>query len=658
MVCKAEELLESIRAKEKTARTNKPIYTAAANELVTMIRERKAKLVATAENDNSSVTKGSIQFSVDKSAPDRLGGRFALLMEEDVKAISKEVASLVESGKIKLMESVDIKELLRTNEGRYSYSIVGESSRLARKTGLATAQKMLSEGDMPDKIKEATGWFLDKDAKWKFALRTVPKPTPVLNKLREGRQYRLRDLVDYKELFNNYPGISNLNVTVVGAKDLNAAKGQYDPTTNTVTLALPASYLLDIATGKTPNLNSILNTLGHEVQHAIQEIENFAKGGDLNVVKNHPKYLYLEKIKDVYEEAIRDIRPEISELFEIAAKGEKEAKENATRKIRGIITDRVTAIMKAKFNYKDEQISKAVNYARKYQLHNATPKQIAFIVYNNLLGEVEARTAGAMWIGETYDSSQYENIVKRWGRNVSASVVQALYDKETKQVILNEDVLEADNVNGVVYHEVGVHMYADVIRSNEFLQDKAVKLLDKGLKSSNAKVREFFVGVSKRLEEAGEVNNKEEVLAYLVEEGFNSLENHQLFNPEDRLDQALSKMRKILPVVVVDLIIEVVKSFVSKMEKLTNGDVNKIKTLAGKGLTGLTYDLGLQAEYNQIINLVRKGTKEVADKYKVLSKKAESGTVRPSWATPELMAKLIGDNTVAAVYNNLTKNCN
>lgn len=615
------------------------------------------------EDDDNYVADGPIQFSVDKSAPGRLDGGFALLTEEDVRAVSPEVSHLVDAGKIKLADSSTIQEMISAAPDSYNYSIVGESSRLARKMGLDIAQKMLSEGKPLDEVKEATGWYLDKDAKWKFALKTVPKPTHLLSKLAAGQEYMLKDLVSYKELFDSYPGLGNLKVVALKFKGLtgkgvDGAKGSYDPRTHTIELAIPTKYALDRAVGKDPDTDGILNTLGHEVQHAIQEIENFAKGGSLDSVKSHPKHKYLEKISELYQAVIKKVRPEISGLFEIAVNGEKEEKEAATKEIRAKITAQATMLMKTLYKYDDEQVAKAIAHAKKYQLHSATPEQITFIVYSHLLGEVEARAAGAMWVGETYDTSSYENIVERWGNNISASTIQALYNKETKQVILNDDVLESGKVEGVVYHEVGVHMYADVIRSNEFLQDKAVKLLDRGLKSGNTKVREFFVGVSKRLEEAGEVNNKEETLAYLVEEGFNTLENHELFDPKDRLDQALNKMRKIIPAIVVDLITEVIKAFVGKMKNLTRRDVNKVKAVARGGLTGLTYDLELQADYNQIVNLVRKGTKEVADKYKAVPKKVEEeSTGLPSWATPELMARLRGDNTVATVYNNLTENC-
>lgn len=675
MTCKVNELIVKLKIKEQSARSKRSVYTAAISQITAMANERKAKdedlvkkatlktsvsedmddlteeetlaleRILDSKHDDNYVAEGPIQFSIDKSAIDRLSDDPTILFELTVKAISPEISHLVDAGKIELHSSDSIQEMIGENSDKYSYSIVGENARQARKMGLATAQKMFEEGSMPDEVQKATGWYLDKDAKWKFALNSTPKATPLLSKLEAGKEYMLKDLISYKELFDNYPGLSTLKVKVVKSKALGKASGQYNVMTNTITLP---NYSADMAMGKSQDVvnKGRLSTLGHEVQHAIQEIENFAKGGNLDTAKSHVMFRYLEKLRKLYESVVEEIRPEVGELLETAANGTKEEKEAAAKEIRDKVTAKATMLMKVMFKYDNSQTEKATAYAKKFKLHTATPEQLAYMVYFHLLGEVEARTAGAMWVGETYDTGSYENIVHRLEHPTSASIVQALYNKETKQVILNEEVLTDDKVEGVVYHEVGVHMYADVIRSNELLQDKAVKLLERGLKSSNAGVKGFFVGVSKRLEEAKEVGNKEEVLAYLVEEGFNTLENHELFNPEDRLDQALSKMRKILPAVVVDLITEVVKAFVGKMEKLTKKNVDKVKMLAGKGLTGLTYDLGLQADYNQIINLVRKGTKEIADKYEAIPEEV----VNDKWTLlgREFLAKLRSADKSAA----------
>ena len=597
MTCKAAELLSVLKAKEAKARGNKNTYKEAIAEVEKMLQGRKKLPV----------------FSIDKGIPERLDGGIAMLMEEHVKKVSPSIASLVDSGKIVLADFEAIADLIKRNGENYSYSVVGENARQARKNGLTKAQNMLMEGSTLEEVKEATGWYIGNDAKWRFELRSDPKPTEQLSKLKIGKSYKLSDLVDYKELFDNYPGIRNLRVDVVTRDTMEGATGEYDPTINVVRLSLPKEYLMNVIGGVKPNLRKVLDTLGHEVQHSIQEIENFARGGNLDSAKAHVKYKYLEKIRQIYDDVVKDIRTTTPELVEAVMRGVD--KENAIKELRKVIEEKSRVALQEYYNNKDSAVDKAMNEARKYQLVSKTSRDLAVMIYKNLLGEVEARAMGAKWSGESYDTSKYENLLSVQGRAISSDTVQALYDNENKVVVLNEDALERSKVEGVVYHEVGVHMYADLIADNKDAQDRAVKLLQLGLKSGNEKIRNFFTGVSKRLEEAGEVNNKEEVLAYLIEEGFNTLENHELFNPKDRLDQALDKMRKILPAAVVNLIAEIVTAFVGKMKELTKQDVGKVSKLANGGLSGLTYDLGLQAEYNDIVSMVKKGTEELANKF-------------------------------------------
>ena len=70
------------------------------------------------------------------------------------------------------------------------------------------------------------------------------------------------DLLDHPQLFKQYPGLKNIKVRFM--QDSGATKGLYNPQTNTI--ELPAN-------------NIDKSTLLHEIQHAIQQREGFARGG-------------------------------------------------------------------------------------------------------------------------------------------------------------------------------------------------------------------------------------------------------------------------------------------------------------------------------------------------------------------------------------------
>ena len=73
---------------------------------------------------------------------------------------------------------------------------------------------------------------------------------------------RLKDYIDHPELFEAYPGLRDMTVAFANID----ARGEYDPIENRITLSNRLSS------------DEAKSTLIHEIQHAIQEIEGFAKG--------------------------------------------------------------------------------------------------------------------------------------------------------------------------------------------------------------------------------------------------------------------------------------------------------------------------------------------------------------------------------------------
>lgn len=105
-----------------------------------------------------------------------------------------------------------------------------------------------------------------KKAEKEFDLPRVKATVERLQSALEHNQFRLGDLLDHSELYKNYPDIADIKVTLDSTRK--AGSGSFNPQTNTITIS--------------GNPFSQKDLFLHEVQHAIQQIEGFASGGNPN----------------------------------------------------------------------------------------------------------------------------------------------------------------------------------------------------------------------------------------------------------------------------------------------------------------------------------------------------------------------------------------
>ena len=136
-------------------------------------------------------------------------------------------------------------------------SFAGEKAITVNVGKLDQAKAMLEKGADEVEIWQKTGWFKDKDGAWKFEIGD--------SKARLNPNFksggRLSELLEHKELFKAYPELKDIKIKkIIDEKGENL--GYYDPNKKEIAI------------------NSIgdKSTLMHEVQHAIQNIEGFAKG--------------------------------------------------------------------------------------------------------------------------------------------------------------------------------------------------------------------------------------------------------------------------------------------------------------------------------------------------------------------------------------------
>lgn len=148
-------------------------------------------------------------------------------------------------------------------------SFAGVVSKTLPKEELKMAQKLESEGVHPDDIWKQTGFFKDKsDGRWRYEISDEGSSLTDRD-WKFGDKGKLSEFFDHPELYKAYPDLKNTNFEV---KDLGPGSlGGYDPNTKTIIINPKALGGSDTA---------IIDTIHHELQHRIQDIEGFTSGSN------------------------------------------------------------------------------------------------------------------------------------------------------------------------------------------------------------------------------------------------------------------------------------------------------------------------------------------------------------------------------------------
>lgn len=153
-------------------------------------------------------------------------------------------------------------------------SYAGERAQMPQfmRDSLETAQAMAAAGKTSEEIRAVTGWFPGKyDGKMRWEIPDEGATwTEMARGLLQGTgetQVRLSDVLKHDALFDAYPDLKNV---VVSVQNL----GTGDSTAEWVPYANAVILNRDILRGGGDTISAVL----HELQHAIQGVEGFAKG--------------------------------------------------------------------------------------------------------------------------------------------------------------------------------------------------------------------------------------------------------------------------------------------------------------------------------------------------------------------------------------------
>ena len=166
---------------------------------------------------------------------------------------------------------------------RMSYG--GETAWDADIPALTAAINMEKEGTDPETIRLDTGWFRGMDGQWRFEIDDSEMQLrdgwrSSLAKQQSGDGMTLNDLISHENLFNQYPDLKYIDI----AFDINeesSTLGQYQAPTGYSHFKGPdrdGHISLNEQLLQPGREGELLDTLIHEVQHAIQDTENFTRG--------------------------------------------------------------------------------------------------------------------------------------------------------------------------------------------------------------------------------------------------------------------------------------------------------------------------------------------------------------------------------------------
>ena len=189
----------------------------------------------------------------------------------------------------------------RTTRGppaeRYTYG--GESAWDGDFTALELAEGLEREGESNETIRQSTGWFRGMDGKWRFEIDDSPMELrrdfrDFLDNQGTERGMQLSNLIYHSDLFNQYPETAGIDVAFDIHKDSDTNGRWMGWHGGEGFISLNEELLEEGREGE------LLDTLIHELQHAIQDAEGFTRG-------SNPQY-WERRIQEGYDNRTAESR--------------------------------------------------------------------------------------------------------------------------------------------------------------------------------------------------------------------------------------------------------------------------------------------------------------------------------------------------------------
>jgi len=151
----------------------------------------------------------------------------------------------------------------------------GINALTADKEALAKAQQMIAQGVEPAKVWHETGWGQGADGKWRFEIddSNAQFTSDAIKELRNKNGKTQGAIFPHQDLAAAYPESSDIWTVKQGGDGASYRSGEMGKS-DMISIGIPKRGATDLSDLRRSNL--------HELQHAIQEREGFARGGNMN----------------------------------------------------------------------------------------------------------------------------------------------------------------------------------------------------------------------------------------------------------------------------------------------------------------------------------------------------------------------------------------
>ena len=316
-----------------------------------------------------------------------------------------------------------------------------------RMDNLDVAKQMEEAKKDAKAIKLATGWERGADGKWRYEM-----PDAKIKDMKDiggghiVKRYeddmlwnggKLSKVIDAPELFKAYPQLKDVRIETDAIMNDMPSNGEYNSKTNTIT----------IHADELKYMNGILN---HEIQHAIQYIEGFAKGGSPEQMEKEFKAAQDEWKARAYAHELEEKAKEMGGEYNQSEVEKALVEEYKDLDMSDELPDKETRIKGFNYfarGYADRSMDDAI---KRFRLNESTRSDFdSYKEYLKLAGEVESRNVEKR-LGmtdeerrnslaeETDDVNRDEQIVMN-GNDASYSIVK---DPETIKKLDKEDTVK------------------------------------------------------------------------------------------------------------------------------------------------------------------------------------------------------------------------
>jgi site-specific DNA-cytosine methylase len=296
-------------------------------------------------------------------------------------------------------------------------------------------------------IKMATGWEKGVDGKWRYEM-----PDAKIKDMKDigggnivkrfdddmlWNDGKLTNVIDAPGLFEAYPQLKDVRIDTDAIMNDMPSNGNYNAKTNTIT----------IHADELKYMNSILN---HEIQHAIQYIEGFAKGGSPEQMEKEFKAAQDEWKARAYAHELEEKAKEMGGEYNQSEVEKALVEEYKDLDMSDELPDKETRIKGFNYfarGYADRSMDDAI---KRFRLNESTRSDFdSYKEYLKLAGEVESRNVEKRLgmtdeerrnslASETEDVNRDEQIVMN-GNDASYSIVK---DPETIKKLDKEDTVK------------------------------------------------------------------------------------------------------------------------------------------------------------------------------------------------------------------------